>query len=130
MQVRGIIFEQNKMNYRHIAIALGILLVLIVTFKIGLQRYHYNAEDDMRDYADEFIEPEYIDIVDNVIYKNCTEGVGKSVEVTEEEGTEEEEVEEVEEEEELYDRDAVQKRRQQHIDYICAKKTLVDGNVD
>ncbi len=126
MQIRGIIFEQNKMNYRNIAIALGILLVLIVTFKIGLQRYHYNAEEDMRDYADEFIEPEYIDIVDNVIYKNCTEEVMKTVEVTEEGTRQEEEEEEMEEE--LYDRDAVQERRQQHIDYICAKKTLVDGN--
>ena len=114
MQVRGIIFEQNKMNYKHIAIAVGILLGLIVVFKIGLQRYRYGSEDEM-DYADEFIEPEYLDIVDHIIYKNCTEEIAESAE-------------EIEEEEDVYDRDAVQERRQQHIEYICAKKTLVDGN--
>ncbi len=114
MQVRGIIFEQNKMNYKHITIVVGILLGLTVVFKIGLQRYRYGSENDM-DYADKFIEPEYPDIVDHIIYKNCTEETAEGAE-------------EIEEEEVLYDRDAVQERRQQHIEYICAKKTLVDGN--
>ena len=87
----------------------------LIIFKFGFPTKRYcNGAKDEKSYMDKCIKSNDVDIVDNVaLYENCTK---KAAVVKVERNP-------------PYDTHAVQDRRQQHINYICAKQTFIHGTV-